>query len=227
MPEQKVSTITNEDMAIVSLKALITDLNRQSNQLISQISDFSDAARNGIKMRNRLSAMRALRSKKIAEQALARKLDNVSLLEGAYDQIEQAVDQVAMIEAMKGTTRVLRGLHSEIGDVENVMEELQTEMVKSDGISDAMKEAGQGASAVDDEAIDAELELLIHHTNLSNDEKQVREVAARLDSISPFGKLSPAVEAQQPENTPADATYIHALPNRGEMFAAEITNSIT
>lgn len=229
MPEQKVPTITSEDIAIVSLKALITDLNLQSNQLTSQISDFSEAARNGIRMRNRVSAMRALRSRKLAEQSLAGKLSNLSQLQGAYDQIEQAVDQVALIAAMKSTTQVLRGLHSETGgveSVENVMEELQTEILESDGINNAMKEADQEINAVDDEAIDAELEVLIHDAKLSNDDKQIQDIAARLDSISPLGKLSPAVEAQ-PKNTPAAAIPIHPLPDQGNPLETEITNSIT
>lgn len=153
----------------------------------------------------------------MAEQSLARKLDHLSQLEGTYNQIEQAVDQVSMIEAMKGTTRILRRLHSEIGDVENVeniMEELQTEMLKSDGISNAIKEAAPGTpSAVDDEAIDAELALLIDHTNLSSDEKQVRDTAARLDSIGPPEESNLSVESQQPNNNTAAAITNLAIPS--------------
>lgn len=182
-------------------------------------------------MRNRISAIRALRSKKMAEQSLAQKLDHLSQLEGNYNQIEQAVNQVSMIEAMKGTTRILRRLHSEIGEVENVeniVEELQTEMLKSDGISDAIKEAAPGTtSAVDDEAIDAELALLIDHTNLSNDEKQVRDVVARLDSISPPEELSLSMKPQQPNDITAVAKTTLAIPSQGDLLVAASTNPIT
>lgn len=203
MLEENVS-ITNEDIAIVSLKASIANLNLQINHLTSRISEFSDAARNNVRIRNRLSAMHALQSKKMAEQLLARKLGNLSQLEGAYDRIEQAVDQVALIAAMKTTTQVLNGLHLEIGDienVENVMEELQAERAKSDDISTAMKEVGHEANAVDDEAIDSELELLIHHAKLNNDDKQIQEIARKLDSIGPLGKMSPGIKVQQSRNT--------------------------
>lgn len=187
MPEPNATSITNEDIAIVSLKTLITNLNLQVNQLTSQILDFSDAARNGIKICNRVSAMRSLRSKKLAEQSLARKLSNLSQLEDAYDRIEQAIDQVALIAAMKSTTQVLQGLHSEIADVEkvkNVMEDLQTEIAESDDISDAMKEIGREVNVDDDEAIDAELKLLLRNVRRSNDDMQIQNVAAKLDSIS-------------------------------------------
>ena len=152
----------------------------------------------------------------MAEQSLARKLSNLSQLEEAYDRIEQAVDQVAFIAAMKSTTQVLRGLHSGIGDVENVrdiMKELETEKAKSDGITDAMNEVGQEVIAADDEAIDSELDLLIHHVNLSNDEKKIQDVAAKLDSIEPLGKMSPSMETQEFKNTPATAVSLHPLLN--------------
>ena len=229
MPEQKVSTITNEDVAIVSLKTLITELNLQSNQLTSQISNFSDAVKNGIMMRNRLSAMRALRSKKMAEQSLARKLKNLSQLEAACDRIEQAADQVALIAVLKSTTRVLRGLHSKIGDVadvENVMEELKTELLKSDHISDALNEAGQEASAVDDEAIEAELELLIHHADLIDNDMQIRDVAARLDSVSSAGNVNFVVDAQKPRKPSAVTISTGALPNQGDLLETGTVNSM-
>ena len=160
--------------------------------------------------------MRCLQSKKMAEQSLARRLSNLSQLEEAYDRIEQAVDQVAFIAAMKSTTQVLRGLHSGIGDVENVkdvMKELQTEIAKSNSFSDAMKEAGQEAIAADDEAIGSELELLIHHANLINDDKQIQDVAAKLDSIGPLGKMGP-IETQELANVSATTVSPHALLNR-------------
>lgn len=224
MPEPNVTSITNEDIAIVSLKGHITDLNLQITQLTSQISNFSDTARNALRMCNRVSAMRSIRSKKMAEQSLARKLINLSQLEEAYDQIEQAVDQVALIAAMKSTTQVLRGLHSGIDDVEhikNVIEELQSEIVKSDGIRDAMEEVGQGANAADDEkAIDAELERLAHHANLSDDNKQILDVAAKLKSISALEKINPSIIKQR-KNTPGAAVSTHALPNQRVLLERE------
>ena len=223
MTEQNVTSITDEDIAIVSLKALITNLNLQINQLTSQISDFSDAARNDIKMRNRVSAMRSLRSKKIAEQSLARKLSNTSLLVDAYDRIEQAVDQVALIAAMKSTTQVLHSLHSGINDVQNVdsiMEELQTEIAKSDCVSDAMKEVGREANADDDEAIDAELEVLLHNANLNDDNKQAQDVATKLDSINAIRERSPFTQAQA-KSTPAAAVSTLALRNQGILWGNE------
>ena len=214
--KDKSSTITVEDKAIVSLKTLITDLNLQTEELTSQISRLSDAARNGVRLCNRSSAIRALRSRKLAEQALARKLDYLAQLEGTYDQIEQAVDQLAMIEAMKGTTQVLRGLRSEIGDVENVenvMEELHNEMLKSDEISNAIK-GDQDANAVDEEAIEAELSLLLRNTDLNENEKQVQDVAARLDSIIPRRDSSTVPEIMGPNKNPTATTSTLVLPDR-------------
>lgn len=220
MTEPNVTSITSEDIAIVSLKALITDLNLQINQLTSRILDFSNAARNSIKMCNRTSAMRSLRSKKMAEQSLARKLSNISQLEDAYDRIEQAVDQVALIAAMKSTTQVLHDLHSGINDVENVssvMEELQTEIAKSDDVSDAMKEIGREANANEDEAIDAELEVLLHNANLDDDDKQRQDVAAKLDSISALREMSPTTHTQV-KCTAAAAVSTQALTNQGVLW---------
>jgi charged multivesicular body protein 7 len=229
VPKEHISIITNEDRAIASLKSLITDLNLQSSQLSSQIRDLSDAARNAVKTRNRLSALRALRSRKVAEQALARKLDNLSQLEGIYDNIEQAVDQVAMIQAMKDSTRVLRGLHSKIGDdenVKNVMEELQTEMLKSDDITNAISEASPGASAVDDKAIEAELELLVQKDEEKHQEKEAQNIAERLAAVPPLGELSTTAESKPLNENLASKTTTSALPGEGDLLVAEGTESI-
>lgn len=174
-------------------------------------------------MRNQLSAIRALRSKKLAEQSLARKITHLSHLEGAYDRIEQAIDQVALIGAMKSTTQVLRELHSGTGkfeNVENVVEEFQNEILKSDGIGDVIK-ASQGTSAVDEETIEAELELLIHHAELSNNDKQAQDVAARLDSIKSLEKISPALEAKQINNTLISEMPIRSVKNQEDLLEYE------
>lgn len=224
MPRENSSTITVEDRAIASLKTLITNLNLQSSQLTNRISELTDAARNQIKIRNRLSAIHALRSKKLAEQSLAQKLDYLAQLERVYDNIEQAVDQVAIIQALKDSTRVLHSIHSQVGDVETVetiMEELQTEMLKSDDISNAINEAGQGASAIDDEAIDEELELLLHQSSKDNDEKQVQHLKEKLASITPLKESGTAKEPKDVINAPVPIPSILVSPDRENLSATE------
>lgn len=166
-------------------------------------------------MRNRSSATHALRSRKLAEEALQRKFGYLTQLEGAYSQIEQAVDQVAMIEAMKGTTHVLRGLHSAVGGVEeadNVMEELRIEMLKVEGIGDSFRGAGQEANTANDEVIEAELDQLIHQTEMSNADKQVAEVATKLNSIiTPLRSSSDVSREESSNHKPAAVRSTRAL----------------
>ena len=179
-------TISTQDRTIASLKSLIADLNEQVASITARVNDCSDKAQKAVLSENRVSALAALRSRKAAQSTLARRLDTLSQLESLYDKIEQAVDQASMVRVMEASTTVLRNLHAEVGgvtNVENVVEKLKEEMDTVDEIGSVIESAGQGDTAIDESAIDDELEVMLRQSRLETEEEEVRRTQQMLDNI--------------------------------------------
>ncbi|EEP80016.1 predicted protein [Uncinocarpus reesii 1704] len=136
-------SITQEDKTIASLKTLIFDITAQVSSLDAKIRDLTLNAQNALGNKNRILALSALRSKKLAERNMKQRLDTLYQLEEVYAKIEQAVDQVDIIRIMGASTGVLRGLNEQVGDietVEDVVEELRKEMANVDEVGNIISE---------------------------------------------------------------------------------------
>lgn len=168
------------------MKCLIADLNVQVTLLSTRIAQLSEAAKSAISNKNRTSALAALRSKKLNETTLAQRSDTLSELEEVYRKIEQATDQVAIVQVMKASTEVLRNLSAEIGGadkVEDVVEGLRDEMDRVEEIGTAIEVGGHGGIEIDESVVDAELESLERQNRSEEQDRRARETERRLDSI--------------------------------------------
>lgn len=219
-PGEESLTISNHDRTIASLKSLIADVKQQITSITTKVDSLSMDAQEAVLVKNRMSALAALRSRKAAEATLAQRLDTLSQLEKVYDKIEQAVDQVTLVRVMEASTGVLRNLHADVNGVvgvENVMENLRHEMDKVDDIGNdignAIKVAGQGDAAIDESAIDNELEALVRQSQLENEEK---------DAICTRQKLA-TVEA--PEDADGAAQILNKQENIKERRPAVLAPS--
>jgi len=169
--------ITHQDITIASLKTLISALTSQCNTLSTRISSLTTSASTAIKASNRISALSALRSKKLAEKNLKSRADTLSQLEEIYTKIEQAADQVEIVGVMEASATVLKGLNTKVGGVErveDVIEELWEEMGKADEVGQAINEPVGGREQVDDGEVDDELEAM-EREEREKEAKRVRE----------------------------------------------------
>lgn len=192
--------MTDQDKTIASLKALIADLNQQITSLLARISTLSANAQRAVKDKNRVSALAALRTKKLNETALAQRSETLSLLEEVYSNIEQAADQVAIVCVMKDSTSVLRNLHTEVGNVDkvdNVVADLRDEMDKVDEVGSIIEAGGQGQNVVDEDAVDEELESLERQAKSELEEKEARQTQERFASIGSGQQIDELKESQQ------------------------------
>ncbi|KAJ9291272.1 hypothetical protein DTO021C3_1072 [Paecilomyces variotii] len=178
--------ITQQDTTVASIKTLISSLSKQVSNLEGKINELNNTAKVALNNKNRLSALSALRSKKLAEQNLKQRSDTLAQLEEIYTKIEQAADQVEIVRVMEASTGVLRGLHAQVGGVEkveDVVEELREEMSKVDEVGNILNEAGP---VIDEGEIDEELEALENQELQAKEEKEAektRNRLAELDSI--------------------------------------------
>ncbi|KAJ6099259.1 hypothetical protein N7467_000794 [Penicillium canescens] len=183
MPE-----ITQQDTTIASIKTLVATMSKQVTNLEAKVIELNTSAKTALANKNRVSALAAVRSKKMAEQNLKQRLDTLMQLEEVYTRIEQAAGQIEIVQVMQASTGVLRGLHTQIGGaerVEDIVEELREEMTKVDEVGSIMNEAGP---VIDEGEIDEELEAL---------EKADREVQEREEAAATERRLAELDSAKQ------------------------------
>jgi charged multivesicular body protein 7 len=178
--------ITQQDTTIASIKTLLSTLSKQVKNLEDKVAELTASAKTALTNKNRISALAAVKSKKMAEHNLQQRLNTLVQLEEVYAKIEQAAGQVEIVQVMEASTGVLRGLHAQIGGaerVEDVIEGLREEMSKVDEVGSIMNEAGP---VFDESEIDEELEALEKVDREAKEEKEAeatRKKLADLDSL--------------------------------------------
>lgn len=175
--------ITDQDTTIASIKSLLSTMTKQIDRLENKIEELNLTAKVAIQKKNRVSALAAVRSKKLAEHNLKQRLDTVMQLEEVYSKIENAADQVEYVRVMEASTGVLRGLHTQIGGVErveDVVEELREEMSRVDEIGNIMNEV---APEIDETELDDELEELESRERQAVEEKEAEKTRKRLAEL--------------------------------------------
>ena len=183
--------------------------------LTIRIASLSEKAQNAVKVKNRVGALAALKSKKVAEMTLSQRYETLDQVEGVYGKIEQAADQVAVIRIMEASTGVLRSLHSQVGGVEkveDVVENLRDEMGKVDEIGQVIEEAGRGNTVIDEDAVDEELEALERQERAEKEEQEAEQTRRRLAELDAMQQqeASKAQNIKQPGD-PAFATDTEAI----------------
>lgn len=178
--------ITQQDTTIASIKTLVSTISQQIASLEEKMDALTASAKAALTNKNRISALSAMRSKKLVEHNLSQRLNTLAQLEEVYSKIEQAAGQVEIVQVMEASTGVLRGLHAQLGGaerVEDVVEGLREEMTKVDEVGNIMNES---APVIDEGEIDDELEALEKSEREAKEEKEAESTQrklAELDSI--------------------------------------------
>lgn len=175
------TTITEEDSTIASLKSLIQDLEQQIKVLEKKVDNLTIAARDAVSRKNKVSALATLRSKKLTETTLSKRLATLSQLEEIFLKIEQAADQVELVRVMESSAKVLGKLNKEVGGVDRVdevLDGLRDQMGQVDEVGNIIAEVSQ-AGAVDEEEVDDELEHLENEERKKIEEREKEERARK------------------------------------------------
>ncbi|PHH60833.1 hypothetical protein CDD81_1130 [Ophiocordyceps australis] len=156
------NTLTEEDAAIASIKELTAHLRHQVSLLNTRIGQLAQEARDAISYKNRVSALAALKSKKLAESSLAQRYASLSQVEEVASKIEQASDQVQLVKIMESSAGVLEHLNSKIGGVdrvEGIMDQLRDQVSDTDEVAAILAEST--TATIDEGEINDELEELL------------------------------------------------------------------
>jgi charged multivesicular body protein 7 len=175
--------ITEEDAAIVGLRDTLANIHAQLPPLIEKIELANAAAREAVATKQMVRAKAALRSKKLAETALAQRSDVALQLEGVYHQLQQAADQVEIVEAMRAGAAALKGLNEKVGGaegVQGVVDAVNEQMAATEEITNIINETD---TAVDEVDIEEEFEALERAETEKKEQEEAAKTAARLAQL--------------------------------------------
>ncbi|KAK4099312.1 hypothetical protein N658DRAFT_498458 [Parathielavia hyrcaniae] len=190
---QDSQQITPEDTSIAQLRELLASLTHQTALLTHRIENLAEQAKQAVSKNNRIAALAALRSRKLAASTLARRFESVHQLEQVAAQIEQAADNVQLVQVMESSGAALQSLQAQVGGVERVEEvvgRLREQMAAADEVGSILAESA-GTVVVDEGEIDDELaamegeerrkvEVVEREREEAEGRRQAEEVRARV-----------------------------------------------
>ncbi|OAQ62242.1 vacuolar sorting protein SNF7 family protein [Pochonia chlamydosporia 170] len=153
--------ISPEDAAVASIKELTANLRHQTNVLNDQIDSLNREVRAALERENRIAAHASLKSKKLAESLLAKRYATLHQLEDIAAKVEQASDQVQLVNVMKSSANALRNLNNRVGGsetVQEVMGHIREQISDVDEVAAILAEST--GEIVNESEIDEELEAL-------------------------------------------------------------------
>lgn len=176
------TAITAQDGTIASLKELTGYLQHQTAVLGKKVEELAAAAKDAVARKNRVAALAALQSKKRAEASLQARFATLAQIEAVAAQIEQAADNVQLVNVMGASTGVLKDLNAQVGGaegVEDVVGRLREQMGQADEVSSILAEQQQGPVVVDEGEIDDELEAMEQEKRKEDEQRRKRELLER------------------------------------------------
>ncbi|KAI1818394.1 Snf7-domain-containing protein [Poronia punctata] len=201
----ETDTISEEDSAIASLKELIENLTLQTEALSRRIDELNVVAQDAVRRKNRVSALAALKSKKLAENNLATRYTTLNQLEEVATKIQQAADNVQLVRVMESSTGALRSLNKQVGGadrVDAVLDNLREQMGEVDEVGNLITEVRSGTAIVDEDEVDDELEAMLA------EEQKKEEEAERVKRAAQEAK-----EAEETRKKLAELEQLGPTPN--------------
>ncbi|KAH6614179.1 Snf7-domain-containing protein [Boeremia exigua] len=194
--ETQVLPITEEDAAIAGLRDTLANINAQIPPLMEKIASADAAAREAVAAKQMVRAKAALRSKKLAETALAQRSDVALQLEGVYSRLQQAADQVEIVEAMRAGAAALKGLNEKVGGaegVQGVVDAVNEQMATTEEITNIINET----DTVDEVDIEDEFEALERVEKEKKDREEAAKTAARLAELEEVERKQKEQQAKE------------------------------
>ncbi|KAJ5993259.1 hypothetical protein N7451_008983 [Penicillium sp. IBT 35674x] len=209
--------ITQQDTTIASIKTLISTISKQVTDMESKIAELTQSAKTALTNKNRISALSAVRSKKLVEHNLSQRLSTLAQLEEVYFKIEGAAGQVEIVQVMEASTGVLRELHAQIGGaerVEDVVELLREEMAKVDEVGSIINEAGP---VIDEGEIDDELEAMEKSDQEAKEEREAEETRQRLAELDSIKQASDEAARRAQKTNDVDSELAESIDRLSNM----------
>jgi charged multivesicular body protein 7 len=202
--------VTNEDMALAELRDAMDNVNATLPILHAKTVALHEAAREAVQEKHTIRAKTALRSKKLAESALAHRTAVALQLEEAYTKLQQAADQVDIIEAMKAGADAMSVLNQKVGGaegVQDVMDRVNEQMATTDEITNIINE---NATPIDEGEVDDEIEAM---ERTERERTEVEEAAVTAARLAELGEAEKARKEKEQAEAAKEESGV-ATPSR-------------
>ncbi|KAF1919840.1 Snf7-domain-containing protein [Ampelomyces quisqualis] len=212
--------ITQEDEAIANLRDTLANIHAQIPPLMEKITEADAAAREAVSAKQMIRAKAALRSKKLAETALAQRTDVTLQLESVYAQLQSAADQVEIVEAMRAGADALKSLNEKVGGaegVQGVVDAVNEQMATTEEITNIINETDQ---PLDEAEIDDEFEALEKAEKEKAEQDAAAKTAAKLAELAEVEEKRKEKEREEKEKQAQEDTKTE---NRIEEASQELS----
>lgn len=165
--------ITETDISIAQIKSLQLSLDLAIPPLEERLESLTKAVRNAVQKQQLSTARSLLKSKKLVENTLEKRRANLLQVEESLHAIDNAADNVAIIQSMQKSAVVMKTLNESVGGVEGVeriTDALRDEMAVAEDIGKIMAEPGN--AAVEEEDVEDEFEALMAEEKKKAEEKE-------------------------------------------------------
>lgn len=165
--------ITETDISIAQVKSLQLSLDLAIPPLESRLESLTTAVRNAVQKEQLSTARSLLKSKKLVENTLEKRRANLLQVEESLHAIDNAADNVAIIQSMQKSAAVMKTLNESVGGIEGVeriTDALRDEMAVAEDIGRIIAEPG--AAAVPEEDVEDEFEALVAEEKKKVEEKE-------------------------------------------------------
>jgi len=204
---ERPDLITQEDSTIASIKSLIASLEVQISAMTSRVATLQNTAQAAVQSKNKHAAMSALRSKKLAERNLQQRAATLNQLEEVYARIEQAADQVQVMQVMQSSAQALKSLNSRVGGVEavdEIMDDLRMQMGQVDEVGQVISEPHDPKTVLDEGELDDEFEALEKEELARKEELQAEGTRAKLAALESAEKAAKQKASQAADRQTQD-----------------------
>ncbi|TLD37796.1 hypothetical protein E2P81_ATG03471 [Venturia nashicola] len=169
----RAEEITETDTSIAQVKSLQLSLDLAIPPLESRLESLTSAVRNAVQKQQLSTARSLLKSKKLVENTLEKRRANLLQVEESLHAIDNAADNVAIIQSMQKSAAVMKTLNESVGGVEGVeriTDALRDEMAVAEDIGRIIAEPG--AAAVPEVEVEDEFEALVAEEKKKVEEKE-------------------------------------------------------
>ena len=198
--DDREGRVSEEDASIAQLKELLGYLTHQTGVLSRRVDELAEAAKQAVAKKNRVAALAALKSKKLAESTLAARFNTLSQLEETAGKIQQAADNVALVRVMESSGEALKRLNAAVGGaegVEGVVERLRGQIETADEVNVILADAeSAGGVVVDEGEIDDELAVM-EREEREKEEKERKKVEEEKKKVDDEKRSAEAEEVRK------------------------------
>ena len=193
----KIPIVDEQDQIIASIKSLISLHKAQISSIVVRMEELAKEARAAVSVQNRNAALRNLRASKNQEKVLNQRTETLLQLENVLGKIEEAANNIEVVAALKSGTGVLRSLNAELGGTDTVdiiLEGLREELANTEEVGSMLGGDAQLTGTIDDQEIDAQLEVLESNQEKSEKDQAASDLEGRLNSLARPSQTGPSTE---------------------------------